>query len=56
MIRKIIQITTKVWERQDGPDIHYPVVEIVALCNDGTVWQRDNMGSGWIKIEEIPQE
>ena len=31
------------------------VILFYALCNDGTVWVRDNYGSGWGQIEEIPQ-
>lgn len=28
---------------------------LYALCDDGTVWQRDdNQGSNWVQIEEIP--
>ena len=42
MSRKIIQIQTT---EKD---------EVIALCDDGTLWVSKDMG--WIKVPSIPQE
>lgn len=26
-----------------------------ALCDDGSIWWRDNRGSGWVQISDVPQ-
>jgi len=43
--RRVIQISSSQSSR---------IRIVIALCDDGTLWEYDNSGS-WIKLPEIPQ-
>lgn len=49
--RKIIQLHAL---RLDGPK---PDVELIGLCNDGSIWQKSGIhrGAEWKEIEGIPE-
>lgn len=53
MSRKIVQIQAFL-----GQETIYRTDHVVALCDDGTVWQctRFNEWSDWELLQEIPQE
>lgn len=55
MARKIIQITAKSFphDHQNGWDA-YGVV--VALCDDGTVWEKGDEDKIWNRLPDIPQD
>lgn len=53
--RKIVQVVVS--ESMAYDDFNECIKKeksIFALCNDGTLWQRDKMS--WIKIEDIPKD
>lgn len=54
-MRKIIQISCSGVDNVSSTQCSFI---IIALCNDGTVWQRDNNTDDphWCKLEDIPQD
>ncbi|WP_426106319.1 hypothetical protein [Massilia sp. TSP1-1-2] len=56
--RKIIQISAlRVDKRDELGRLDETATEIIALCDDGTVWTMfDTMsGNGWVHVAPIPQ-
>jgi hypothetical protein len=58
--RKIIQIQALRFEGTPAYEGAEPSqeTELIALCDDGSVWTRINTNSGtpWVRVEDIPQE
>lgn len=52
MKRKIIQITSCGVVNNIGTQSNFI---IIALCNDGTVWQNRDTSGSWEHLESIPQ-
>lgn len=51
--RKVIQITTACFVGE--ADQQQPYLSTIALCDDGTMWERDNYGNPWRQIDNVPQ-
>jgi hypothetical protein len=50
-MRKVVQVssTVVVWEDGDNE------VNVIALCNDGTIWRWAEYNGSWGQIAPIPQ-
>lgn len=58
-MRKIIQIQAlRFMQKRSDQDPDSQETELIALCDDGTVWTRTSTydESGWVKVSDIPQE
>lgn len=56
--RKIIQIQALRFDSSQGEDMEpTQETELVALCDDGSVWMMTGVqnGSEWVRIADIPQ-
>lgn len=51
-MRKIIQISSMGVENVYETQCDYV---IIALCNDGTVWEIRNTSSEWIQLPSLPE-
>ena len=57
-MRKVIQISTAMTTKTSGNIVS----KVVALCDDGSVWQMEripsyeNYGTNWVKLKDIPQD
>lgn len=51
--RKVVQITATGVVENAMTQCEFV---IHALCDDGTMWWRDNRGSGWVCIDDVPQD
>lgn len=48
--RTIIQIQTSHSAKPEG------FTELIALCNDGSVWTRSIQKGAWVRVDDVPQD
>lgn len=57
-MRKVIQVSTAIAVKPSGN----VVSEVVALCDDGSIWQMESIpsyekyGTNWTRLKDIPQD
>lgn len=49
--RRVIQITATGVVENASTQCEFV---LHALCDDGSIWWRDNRGSGWVRVSDIP--
>lgn len=51
--RKVIQLTAVFIK--EGSYANYDGIQYVALCNDGSMWVKDEQALQWTQLAEVPQ-
>lgn len=61
MPRKVVQVASVfTYETAKNDDGEYNPIDVLALCDDGSVWSYElypgGLEGGWRKLPDIPQE